>query len=327
MPHTFSRWLIALVCISAFHTTTNASEPPVRQGPKLLTPGEHGIGRYVPDFEFTDLEGVTKKLHGDSKSELTAVAFTSTTCPISKKYLPTLVELQRDFASRGVRFILVNCVATDKLDEMKAAASRFASSAEYTFDIDSRFAAHLTATSTTDVFVLDRSHTLVYHGAIDDQYGFGYSMDAPRYTYLRDALKAALDQRAILVSATAAPGCLLEQKPVSQSFSDVTYHNQISRLLQRHCVECHRDGGVGPFALDTYDDAVAHAPMIREVVDRGIMPPWFAATDQGHSTSPWINDRSLSASEKQLLLAWKITKLRQAIPSSRQHPRHSLMAG
>ncbi|MFM7975504.1 MAG: redoxin family protein, partial [Pirellula sp.] len=239
-------------------------DAPVRQGPKLLTPGEHGIGRFVPDFEFADLHGVTKKLHGDSKNELTVIGLTSTSCPISKKYLPTLVELQRDFASRGVRFILVNCVATDKLDEMEAAASRFASGAEYTFDKDSRFASHLNATSTTDVFVLDRSHTIVYHGAIDDQYGFGYSIDAPRYTYLRDALNAALEHRSILVAATAAPGCVLEHKPDSIALTDVTYHNQISRLLQRHCVECHREGGVGPFKLDTYDDAVAHAPMIRE---------------------------------------------------------------
>ncbi|TWT89353.1 EF-hand domain-containing protein [Neorhodopirellula pilleata] len=50
-------------------------DAPVRQGPKLITPGEHGIGRFVPDFEFADLEGVTKKLHGDSKSELTVIAF------------------------------------------------------------------------------------------------------------------------------------------------------------------------------------------------------------------------------------------------------------
>jgi Ca2+-binding EF-hand superfamily protein/mono/diheme cytochrome c family protein/thiol-disulfide isomerase/thioredoxin len=296
-------------------------DAPVRRGPKLITPGEHSIGRFVPDFEFADLEGVTKKLHGDSKSELTVIAFTSTSCPLSKKYLPTLVEIQRDFVSRGVRFILVNCVATDKLDEMKAAASRFASGAEYTFDKDSRFAAHLTATSTTDVFVLDRSHTIVYHGAIDDQYGFGYSIDAPRHTYLRDALEAALGQRAILVSATAAPGCLLEQKPVSKSLSDVTYHNQIARLLQRHCVECHREGGVGPFALDSYEDAVAHAPMIREVVDRGIMPPWFAVADKSHSTSPWINDRSLSASEKQQLFAWINNKTPAGDPKQSPAPR------
>ncbi|MBL8892844.1 MAG: EF-hand domain-containing protein [Planctomycetaceae bacterium] len=277
---------------------------PLRQGPKRLVPGEHGIGRFVPDFEFVDLDGVAQRLHGDSKTQLTIVAFTSTSCPISKKYLPTLVEIGRDYSSRSVRLLLVNCIATDKLDEMKAAAARFTSGVEYTFDKESRFATHLSATSTTDVFVLDQSHTIVYHGAIDDQYGFGYSIDSPRYTYLRDALDAALDQRTILVSATAAPGCLLEAKPVSTAVTDVTYHHQISRLLQRHCVECHRDGGVGPFPLDSYEDAVAHAPMIRDVVDRGIMPPWFATKDPHSTTSPWINDRSLSASEKQQLLAW-----------------------
>ena len=296
-------------------------EAPIRQGPKLLTPGEHGIGRFVPDFEFVDLDGVSRKLHESDANDLTVVAFTSTSCPLSKKYLPSLIELHRDFAKRGVRFILVNCVATDKLEEMKSAASRFSSKIEYTFDKDSKFGSHLSALSTTDVFVLDRSHTIVYHGAIDDQYGFGYSIDAPRYTYLRDALEATLDNRSVLVSATAAPGCLLEKGPTELVQSDVTYHNQIARLLQRHCVECHREGGVGPFALDTYEDAVAHAPMIREVVDRGIMPPWFASPDKGHSISPWINDRSLSVTEKQQLVAWLDTKMPAGDPSQSPAPK------
>ena len=296
-------------------------DTPVPQGPKLLTPGEHGIGRFIPDFEFALLDGNRSSLHGDSKSELTVVAMTSTSCPLSKKYLPTLVDLQRDFSKSGVRFILVNCVATDKEEEMKTAAAGFSSAIDYTFDNDSRLANHLGATSTTDVFVLDRSHTVVYHGAIDDQYGFGYSIDAPRYTYLRDALEASLEQRSILVSATAAPGCLLETKPSSAVVSEVTYHNQISRLLQLHCVECHREGGVGPFALDTYEDAVAHAPMIREVVDRGIMPPWFAASDKSHSISPWINDRSLSQTEKKQLFAWLDNKTPAGDPKQSPVPR------
>jgi mono/diheme cytochrome c family protein len=68
----------------------------------------------------------------------------------------------------------------------------------------------------------------------------------------------------------------------------VTYHGRISRIMTRHCVDCHRDGGAGPFPLDTYDDLVAHAPMVREVIDRGAMPPWFAApTPSLSSPSRW----------------------------------------
>lgn len=296
-------------------------EPPVRQGPELLVPGEHGIGRFITDMEFALIDGATRRLHGNSKNKLTVVAFTSTSCPLSKKYLPTLIDIQHDFTSRGVRFILVNCMATDKPEEMKAAAARFTSSVEYTFDNGSHLATHLGATSTTDAFVLDSSNTVVYHGAIDDQYGFGYSIDTPRCTYLRDALEAALDQRPILVTATAAPGCVLEKKHAASTSTDLTYHQQISRLLQRHCVECHREGGVGPFALDTYEDAIAHAPMIREVVDRGIMPPWFAASDATPAASPWINDRSLSISEKQQFLTWVDNKTPAGDPTHAAVPR------
>lgn len=274
----------------------------VRRGPRLLVPGEHGIGRFIADYNLADPTGVSGQLHQDTAAELTVVAFTSTSCPISRKYLPTLVGLHSDFASRGVRFILVNSVATDRPEDMQAAATRFGSKIEYVFDRDSGFAGHIGATTTTDVFVLDHSYTVLYHGAIDDQYGFGYSIDAPRHNYLRDALQAALERRSIPVSATAAPGCLLEQQPAATQAAEITWHHQISRLLQRHCVECHREGGVGPFRLDTFEDAVAHAPMIREVVNRGSMPPWFAADAQ--PTSPWMNDRSLAAAEKQQLLAW-----------------------
>ncbi|MCC6511891.1 MAG: redoxin family protein [Pirellulaceae bacterium] len=281
-----------------------ALDTPVRQGPKRLTPGEHGIGRWVADFRFTDIGGTERKLHGDNQHELTVIAFTSTTCPISNKYLPTLVEYNREYASRGVRFVLVNSVATDKPTDMQDAVKRFQPAIEYAFDRDHQFASHLSASSTTEVFVLDRSHTLVYRGAIDDQYGFGYAIDAPRFTYLRDALEAALDGRPVLVSATAAPGCALNVKSESSQNTEVTYYNQVSRLLQRHCVECHRAGGVGPFALDTLEDAKAHAPMIREVIKRGIMPPWFAAKHEEQKISPWINDRTLSAPEKEQLLAW-----------------------
>jgi Ca2+-binding EF-hand superfamily protein/mono/diheme cytochrome c family protein len=282
----------------------NLLTSPVRQGPKLLVAGEHGVGRFVEDFKFNDLQGKTRTLHGDAQSAVTVVALTSTSCPISKKYLPTLIELQRQYAARGVRVILVNSIATDKLEELQAAAARFEPAVEYTFDQDGKLAAHLGATTTADVFVIDRSNTVVYHGAVDDQYGFGYSIDAPRYTYLRDAIEAALAQRPLLVAATAAPGCVLKQPTAKKSLHEVTYHNQIARLLQRHCVECHRDGGVGPFALDSYEDAVAHAAMIRDVVERGAMPPWFAAKGHRESVSPWVNDRSLSPSERELLFAW-----------------------
>ncbi len=38
------------------------------------------------------------------------------------------------------------------------------------------------------------------------------------------------------------------------------------RLLVDKCVACHREGGVGPWAMTRYDIVRGFAPMIREVV-------------------------------------------------------------
>lgn len=80
----------------------------------------------------------------------------------------------------------------------------------------------------------------------------------------------------------------------------VTYAADVARIVQDRCQTCHRPGQVAPFALTTYDDAVAHASMIAEVVENRRMPPWHADPKVGH----FQNDRSLSARERATLLAW-----------------------
>lgn len=225
--------------------------------------------------------------------------------------------------------MLVNPVATDKPTEMPLAAGQFVGNVLYIHDQDGSLANACGALTTTDVIVLDRSRTIVYHGAIDDQYGFGYSIDAPRYRYLADALAAIQAGESPLVAATETPGCTLERPGEDLANSNVTYHNQIANIMQRHCVECHRESGVGLFPLDTFDDVVAHTGMIKQAIERGIMPPCFAvdtfnpqpqartsnAETDGKNISlargyglneqaksevqtPWANDRSPTAAER-----------------------------
>ncbi|MCA1964551.1 MAG: cytochrome c, partial [Prosthecobacter sp.] len=110
------------------------------------------------------------------------------------------------------------------------------------------------------------------------------------------------------VAATTAPGCALDLRPTSNlsstSATSVTYHREIARIMQASCLECHREGGVSPFSLQSYEDVLEHAGMIRKQVQRGAMPPWFAAAPAQGTESPWANDCSLSAQDKADLLAW-----------------------
>ncbi len=142
------------------------AEPPVREGPKPVRPGDHGIGRRVGD-----VAGGSHTLAAIAKGRVVVFALTSTSCPISRKYLPTLEEL---VASTGhdVAWILVKPVATDKSADTQAAAcrfaDRFASRATYVHDPEGRLSAAIGAVTITDVVALAADRTLAYHGAIDD---------------------------------------------------------------------------------------------------------------------------------------------------------------
>jgi mono/diheme cytochrome c family protein/thiol-disulfide isomerase/thioredoxin len=276
----------------------------VREAPSVLKPSEHGVGGLVPDAAFVDLAGKSGRLSDYKADRFLVVATTSTSCPLSKKYLPTLIELSKRYHDQGIRVLLINPTATDGADDVRKAAAGFGERARYVHDKTGDLTRAVGLLSTTDVVVLDAARTVVYHGAVDDQYGFGYSLDQPKHRYLVQALDALLAGKRLEVAATAAPGCTLETTKSKGASGDVTYHNRISRIVQNQCIECHRDGGVAPFSLEKLDDVVAHAAMIRQVVERGTMPPWFAAPAADGAASPWRGDRSLAAAEKADLLSW-----------------------
>ncbi len=64
--------------------------------------------------------------------------------------------------------------------------------------------------------------------------------------------------------------------PLSGEVPEVTFSRDIAPLLQESCVECHREGGGGPFSLLSYRDASRKARTILRVVEDSYMPPWHA---------------------------------------------------
>ncbi len=268
----------------------------------------------MPDVAFTDLAGKSGKLSDFKTSKLLVVAFTNTTCPLCKKYTPTLQRLEKEYATKGVSFLFVNPTKGDKPD-----ATTFAG--RYIHDADGVLTAALGATSTAEVFVLDSARTVQYRGAVDDQYGLGYAIDKPRSNYLVTALTDLLIGKRPVVPATTAPGCELTPDAAKAPAVALTYHARIERIVQANCVECHRTGGVGPFVLDTYDSVVANKGMIRKVVDKGTMPPWFAAPPKKGEHSPFANDRTLTESDKKDLFAWLAGDLKKGDAADAPLPR------
>ena len=272
-----------------------------REEPRRLKAGECGIGTMIADATLVDLDGKAFALADVTAKRPAVIALVSTSCPVSKRAMLSLARLEKEYAARGVAFVLIAPTATDSAEDLRAAVKNAGFSAPCLREPTNAFLATLGARSTTDVFLVDAARTLVYRGAPDDQYGLGYSLDAPRHRYLANALDAVLENRAPQIAATEAPGCLLDLGDAKPAVTDVTYHNRISRLVQANCLECHRAGGIAPFPLETHEQVVAKSGMIRKMVDRGLMPPWFAGPS---AHSPWGNDRSLVARDKADFLAW-----------------------
>ena len=296
---------------------------PLSESARPLPTGQAGIGRLLPDVRAVDMDGREWGLGETAKgAAATVVAFTSPTCPLSAKLLPTLRAIEQAHAGKRVAFVFVDPTASDRPEAIAASRRAHELGGTWIHDRELKVAAALGATSTTEVFVADASRTLTYRGAVDDQYGLGYATDAPRNEWLREALAATLAGRRPEVSATTAPGCALELPRVTAAqATPVTWHGRVSRILQTHCQDCHREGGIAPFPLVTMEDAASHAGMIRKAVTKGLMPPWFAAPVAGGGHSPFMNDRSLPEQDKADLLAWLDGGRPEGDPAMAPQPR------
>jgi peroxiredoxin len=277
---------------------------PIKQDPRILEPGKHKVGRLMPDLAFKDIFGREYQLSDiTEKHRATVIALTNRDCPVCQKYLPRLKRLAERYRQRDVAFLFVNMNLADDTGRLRQYVKDRGIDTPYIHDTGKRFGRALGAKTTADAFVLDRARTLVYRGAIDDQYGLAYIKDQAEDHYLKRAINATLEGRQPKVEATWAPACELALEPrdaADNTDTTLTYHGRISRIIDRNCVQCHRDGGVAPFSLETYQDVIGHRGMIENMVEWGRMPPWFAAEDTG----PWANDRSFSPPAKRDLLTW-----------------------
>jgi hypothetical protein len=99
-----------------------------------------------------------------------------------------------------------------------------------------------------------------------------------------------------------AVGCLIDlpERDRRAAHAQISYAERIAPLLVEHCASCHRPGGIGPWAMTSYDVVRGFAPMIREVVRTKRMPPWHADPHYGS----FVGDRSLTIEEARTLVHW-----------------------
>jgi mono/diheme cytochrome c family protein/thiol-disulfide isomerase/thioredoxin len=230
----------------------------------------------------------------------TVLVFYSSECPISNAYSPTLQELMGKYRQKPVDWVGI-CVDPDLSDsEVKTHSRDFKLDFRIARDPLGSFARKIGATVTPEAFVLDDKGQVRYHGRIDDQFVARRVRNAsPSGSELRDAIASVLNGKEVAIAHVAAVGCPIPEAPAAVAAP--TYTKDVASILQQNCQECHRRGQVGPFSLETYEQARKRAADIATVAEDRAMPPWKASP---HVGVKFKDTRVLSDKDIATIVAW-----------------------
>jgi peroxiredoxin len=175
-----------------------------------LSPGDEAV-----PFELPGVDDRRHALADYADKEAIAVVFTCNHCPYARAWEDRLIDIQADYADRGVQLVAISAndakkYPADSFPRMKERSEEKGFNFPYLYDESQEVARAYGAERTPEIFLFDKGGgTLRYHGTVDDNYD---DPAAVRNHYFRDALKAVLEGRHPLTAETVPVGCTIKWK-------------------------------------------------------------------------------------------------------------------
>jgi len=168
----------------------------------------------LPDFSVLATDGHTYSAKSFERAKVLVVGFTCNHCPYVQAYEQRLVQLVKDFASRGVDFLCINsnddkAYPDDSFEKMKERYKSQSFNFIYARDESQNIAKVFNAACTPEFYVYDESRRLQYHGRLDDNHKDPAQV---KVTFLRNAIEDLLSKRQVQTAQTAALGCSIKWK-------------------------------------------------------------------------------------------------------------------
>ena len=297
------RWLVLVALLAAMIGCGSPRESTVGSGPSPRSTVEEAslppVFRRV--FRCAD-EGVTSLAppHGG----FTVLFVYSTECPIANFFVPVMNGLFSKHGDERIRWVGACVDPGLSLEALRRHAEEYAVGFAVMLDESGRLAREFGATTTPEVIVFDSRGRVAYQGRIDDQYAArGKKTSAPRSQDLDDALTALLAGKPVAQPRTEAVGCPLPEMaaPAESAEPRITYSEHLAPLIDRHCVNCHREGSAAPFPLETFAQAAKRAGDLATVTQSRFMPPRSLDATFGRR---FAHEHSLADAEIELFAAW-----------------------
>jgi len=201
--------------------------------------------------------------------------------------LAAFQDLEVKFAEQGVVFFLMNPGL--QIDRQAVTADIAALGADFPVLMDDAQLATeaLGLTRLDEAVVYDpKSFEMVYRGSTDAE--------------LAASIQRLLDGADDSLVTVATDGATIELTgPGSDNVP--SYVADVAPVIKENCANCHREGGIAPFAMDSKLALQGWSPMIREVVMTKRMPPGQIDNKVSHRMK---NEMNLSDAEMQTLVRW-----------------------
>ena len=118
-------------------------------------------------------------------------------------------------------------------------------------------------------------------------------------------------------STATSPGSTAGGDDTGAGVDGPTWHQDVAPVVYAQCVGCHKAGGVGPFSVETYEEAKGFAGLMASSVMSGEMPPWHAeVTDECQPPFDYRDNPHFSDAERQLLADWAAAGAPEGDPST-----------
>ncbi len=253
-----------------------------------LTSFTYALPDRIGDFALLDSDGAFHQLSRYRNREALVLMSFDNRCASIDTAIDQLKSLQRDWSDQGVAFGLIDSSGEADIQTIRATKARHGLDLPLLIDNGQLVTETLRLTRAGEVAILDPERlTLIYRGV---------ALESAAQS-LANEIAGTTDNTIITESA----GCELNFS-MRESHLAITpdYATEIAPIIAEQCASCHREGGIGPFAMDSHLMLQGWSPMIREVLLTKRMPPTQVDPYIGH----FSNARYISDLDLQRLVHW-----------------------
>lgn len=236
----------------------------------------------VGDFSLLDQKGYHHSMSWYDDHAAIAFLVQANDSSATAAAVPAFNDLKTEFDDQGVEFMMINPMGRYNREAVQEKVAEYGVEIPVLMDDARVISQSLGIERAGQVLIYDPNSFVVrYRGTVEGA---------------QTALKEILAGQDVSTTSIATTGEAISfpEQPVPSYVAD------IAPVLAEQCAECHREGGIAPFAMDSHAMVQGWSPMIREVLMTRRMPPGQIDGQIGH----FKNDRLVSDENIRKIIAW-----------------------